>query len=247
MIARFFDERKNNEPSTVDAMLGLLFATFISTAPVDFCPAYLNFSNKECFYCQIGDVGLDLEERLRRAGFRKKDTIFQSAGHCLGVSLLFIEYILADPPKESDSCAKILDLFLHQVSQERAHHLQVNQPGYYVDCLKNTWVPIDPASARTCFEVLVGSAVEKYQYLRKEASRNQIDWKGEVILVGLSDVEAKTPHCFVVYTGEKKILLFDANEGLFEFADLEMLQFSEEERLTFMVSFRNSRTSSCED
>lgn len=267
----------------------LLFGVLIATAPWEYDPSereaiqqqidekhrerskryfadsyftYFNFSDKDCLFCQIEDGGNDLEERLRQGGFSKQTFVSRCPGHCMGINLLFIEYLLSDPPIQTETCEEIFLRFQNSTfSKQKAHHLQVNQPGYYRNFIENKSVLGDPPSAKAAFEILVGSPPEAYYHIplqeRQEARFHRVLFyqalkalQGQTILVALVDEEEKRPHCFVIYAEADKILTFDPNQGLREFVDFETLSYFYEkafakERFSFLLSFRNSKTSGC--
>jgi hypothetical protein len=208
----------------------------------------LNFSSFSCPFCRNRDGGLELEELLRRENFYKERAVFESRGHCFGISLLFVRHLLTQ--NLVSPCSSILNHFSEMPNlKELAHQLQVNQPGFYAENGSGKWVLSDREAAKKCFSLLTQAPVHDYVFVPKsqlpaakfdKAVLFRLFHESQILVFSSIDEEEKNPHCIVVHTGKK--LLFDPNEGLYRFTNLETMAALLELQLTkrrvaFIVSF----------
>lgn len=204
----------------------------------------LNFPGSACPDCQNGDPGKEVEDRLIEAHFQKIKTGPILQGHCFGASVIFAQYILLTHPlSPSDSCAQILSEISNRPDfMHRVHAYSVNQPYNYLEPFASlpsgkteNFMHLNPAAMRDFLSLLVEHPVEDYYFLHhSQADPSQFDSVAiyatlralphKVSLISYTNKEG-FHHCIAVYTHPQKLLVFDSNQGLYQFSDLETLSW----------------------
>jgi hypothetical protein len=218
---------------------GQIFAE-TSCQAIDFLCTRLNFTDQECSYCQQKDPASSIEYALNQAGFERVRLHTSREGHCYGVSLLFIEYLVTHPPKKEDSCSAILNGFQKENWQKRAHDYSMNQDADYALPPSERPLCLNTSAIEQFFQTLIHVAPNRHLFtLLSDPDPNHYALTQENILRILEQMndqaifmaygqENRANHSVVICTYPEKILIFDSQKGLFAYPDLKTLSFCAE-------------------
>lgn len=215
------------------------------TKLIDFYKSYTNFTDLHCPYCQTNDSGKAVEDLLHQAGFEKKPNVFHSRiGHCFGASVLFVKTLLEQPELFSKNCQEIVtEIFFSINAREQMHSYSINQmkdyllPIEFQDSRSHSFYPIGENSraAKAYYEALIEHPVSRYLFTTlQDRDPKHFVFEQEALLRILQQMPNQAAiigfqckdgarHVAALCTHPTKLLVYDADSGLFQFTDLESM------------------------
>jgi hypothetical protein len=195
---------------------------------VDIEKKRLNILAKNCHYCRFS-------ERLNSHQF-KKLWPDQPQAHCFGATLFLIDYLLNQQANIAHSCKEILSEVEEEPTfKETVHAISMQQHSFY--SLKDSKEPLELniEGMKDYFEALIGKRPSTYHLLPLDVGDGILDkasiytvlkdLPNQLLILGYTD-KGGSSHCIAVSTDSKKLFVFDANVGMYQFPDLETLSWN---------------------
>lgn len=214
------------------------------TLLIDFEKFNINLRSSECPFCQKDqDLDAEFTQALVQAGFRKKTEPRSLPGHCYGLTFLFVEFFLKNPPSPDATCAEIFKELVTQPDFfQRAHTLSKNQPIAYFPppSLGSSEGRIDEYSVamQSYFTIAFGCPctfdvvplsvpIEKHPFPLTEQNIFQALSQRPHQIGILSHTKVDTPfsnlHDIAICTDPERLFIYDSQAGLFRFSDLKSM------------------------